>query len=109
MTSLKTIKNPNFESTSQPKKANTKKASCPHFTTTELRNLKVKDQFIKGLPNHYIAKRLGNPNSTENSGNNEKWKYKSDFAWREFKFTKGCLVSWKIKWKKDKSQLSKYQ
>ena len=110
MTPLKTIKEPKFISSTHNKSHDKKKSKvCPHFTTTELRNLKVKDKFKKGLSVEHIFNRLGTPNSKESSGKNEKWKYKSDHVWREFKFKNTCLISWKVNWRHGKSQIGKYQ
>ncbi len=92
------------------KQASKKSKLCRFFTSTELRNLRVKDQFKKGMPAPSIAKRFGVPEEVDTkSGNKEIWKYKSDRLKRTFKFKDDCLVSWKIKWHGQKSQISKYQ
>lgn len=110
MTPLTHIKVPKATKTIHSKKITSNTPdTCPRFTSTELRNLKVKDEFKKGLSTDYIKKRLGKPDSTESSGSNEKWRYRSDNVWREFKFKQNCLISWKANWRKGESKLSKYR
>ena len=110
MTSLKDIKPPPLTSPVEKRKHTKQQAlACPHFTTTELRSLRVKDQYKIGLTKSEISKRLGEPYESKKSGSLEKWKYKTQNAVRDFTFKDGCLTQWKERWLGDKSRLSKYQ
>jgi len=85
-------------------------ANCPRFSATQLRNLRVKDQFEKGMPATAIMKRFGKAQQIQNKPNNKQtWVYKSSRVRRTFKFKDDCLLSWQEKWKGKKSKLSKYQ
>ena len=104
------IKNIQFKS----KESNTKKEAgndnCPFINSTELRNLRVKQQYIKGLPEKEIIKRFGQAHSiSTNSTNISVWKYKSDSYKLEFTFKHGCLKKWKEKWYGTKSRIDKYR
>ena len=110
MTSLKDIKSPPLPSPiEKQKRPKQLTPTCPHFTTTELRNLRVKGQYKIGLTKSEISKRLGEPDETKKSGSREKWKYKTQNAIRDFTFKDGCLTQWKERWSGNKSRLSKYQ
>ena len=90
-------------------KSSRKTASCPHFTSQELRTLRVKRRYQTGLSMAHIQRRHGKADETSSSGNKEKWKYHGENKKREFKFKNGCLTSWKEKWVGEKSRISKYQ
>ncbi|GAA6134153.1 hypothetical protein NBRC116188_09420 [Oceaniserpentilla sp. 4NH20-0058] len=80
-------------------------ATCPYFSSTELRNLRVKDEFKKGMTYAHIENRFGKPDSR--SAN--KWNYKNQFVNRTFNFKQGCLTSWQIKWEGKESKISKFR
>ena len=83
---------------------------CPFFSHTQLRSLRVKETFQRGLPMKVISTRYGNPDERDETGENkETWKYKGERLNREFKFKHGCLVSWKEKWTKSKTYFKKYK
>lgn len=82
---------------------------CPRFTSTELRNLKVKREFKKGLPIAEIEKRYGRAPEMVMNGNTEKWVYQTEHVKRTFLFKNGCLSQWREKYFGEKSQISKYQ
>ncbi len=108
--SLKSITPPK----SYYKKHNVKKTStsisCNKLTPTQIRNLRVKRQFKKGMPTTAIEKRFGKADIVNSGkGNVQTWHYKSERVNRSFKFEEDCLVSWNEKFKGKKSQLSKYQ
>jgi hypothetical protein len=74
------------------------KSACACLTSTELRNLRVKQEYKKGMASTEIKKRYGKPNQITSSGNNkEKWEYKDKRFNRAFSFSNGCLTSWKKK------------
>lgn len=105
MTNYKSVTLPISKSSKQKNNSN-KGNSCPFFTATQLRNLRVKQQLIKGIPETEIYKRYGKPNDKESSGpHKETWKYKSDRFKREFVFERGCLTSWKKKTVGKKSRI----
>lgn len=107
MTKYKTIKTIQSKSSEKP---SIKKNSCPFLTSTELRNLKVKDQFKKGLTQEYIKRRLGKADQITNSKNKSTLVYSGNYVKRVFNFKNGCLTSWKEKWKKGKeSKISKFR
>lgn len=82
---------------------------CGKFTSTALRNLRVKDKLVNGLPEKELLRRFGQPDSREaKSGGREKWYYNGDRVHRTFSFQNRCLVGWKERWKKPKSKISKY-
>lgn len=96
---LKTINTRYQNSTSQSPKNKPDQKTCPFISTTEVRNLKVKNEFQKGLTMESIIDRYGEPHEREETGKNkEKWKYKDEKQKLEFKFKHGCLQSWKRKW-----------
>lgn len=96
---LKTISIPYQNKTSPPHKNKSNRKTCPFISTTEVRNLKVKNEFQKGLTMENIVERYGEPHEREESGKNkEKWKYKDEKKKLEFKFKHDCLQSWKRKW-----------
>jgi|GEM_PF-1737719 len=87
-----------------------KTKACPFFSHTQLRSLRVKDDFAKGLPMKVITTRYGKPDEREQiNEEKEKWKYKGEKLNREFKFKNGCLISWKHKWLGSKTYFSKYK
>ena len=109
---LKTIKAPTsyYKNKTLKKSSNSILNTCNQFTPTQLRNLRVKRQFKKGMPATNIEKRLGKAHIVKSGkGNNEAWYYKSERVQRTFKFQNKCLISWSEKFKGKKSQLSKYQ
>ena len=109
---LKTIDEPKFlkAKNKRPRKSDLKSSSCQRFSATQLRNLRVKDQFQKGMPSSAIVKRFGKAQVNNSSANNQQtWIYKSTRVKRTFKFKDDCLTSWKEKWHGKKSKLSKYQ
>ena len=82
---------------------------CGKFTSTELRNLRVKDKLANGLPAKELLKRYGQPDNRDvKSGGREKWYYNRDRVYRTFSLQNKCLVAWKERWKKAKSKISKY-
>ncbi len=83
--------------------------SCPFFSSSELRNLRVKDQYKKGLTPEHIKARLGKPHDITSSNNKETWHYTSEHVSRTFRFKKGCLSGWREKWKGKESQISKFR
>lgn len=84
--------------------------SCPHIGSTELRNLRVKQQYTKGLPEKEIVRRFGKAHSIiTNSTDTSTWEYKSDSYKLEFTFKHGCLKKWKEKWHREKSRIDKYR
>ena len=92
------------------KKLITHKNQCPFFTSTELRNLKVKDQFKKGLTQEYIQRRLGKADDISSNKSKSTLVYSGNYVKRVFNFKNGCLTSWKEKWKKGKeSKISKFR
>lgn len=94
-TSLKTIQLPTELSN---KKVNTAKTVCPFFSSHELRNMRVKGLYKKGLSMAHIEKRFGKPHHTDAITDiKERWFYNEVKAERQFKFKNGCLVSWKEK------------
>ena len=94
-TSLKTIQLPTELSN---KKVKTAKTACPFFSSHELRNMRVKGLYKKGLSMAHIEKRFGKPHHTDAiSDIKERWFYNEVKAERQFKFKNGCLVSWKEK------------
>ncbi len=109
---LKTIDAPKI---SRPKinlknNSHSQAKSCKTFTSTQLRNLRVKDKFEKGMPASAIHKRLGQANDVRATSNNkETWKYWGARVNRTFKFKDDCLLSWNENYKGQKSELNKYQ
>lgn len=95
MTSYKSVTLPLTKIKSAPDKSVKTKGACPFFTSTELRNLRVKEEYKKGMPKSEIKKRYGKADDIESAGNNkEKWKYKGKRFKRTFNFKEGCLSSW---------------
>ena len=84
--------------------------NCNQLSPTQIRNLRVKRQFKKGMPTTAIEKRFGKADIVNSGkGNVQTWHYKSERVNRSFKFEEDCLISWNEKFKGKKSQLSKYQ
>ncbi len=108
---LKTIKTPKPSAKTNKRhnpNLSNKIAACKTFTSTQLRNLRVKEKFEKGMPSSAIKKRFGKANEVITSNNNQTWYYKGKRLKRTFKFKDTCLISWKEKWTGKKSKLSKY-
>lgn len=107
MTNYKTIKP--FKTHSKKTTSTTKnqKQQCPFFSSTELRNLRVKGEFKKGLTRADIEKRLGNADDITNSKNKSTWVYNNKNVKRIFRFKHGCLTGWKEKWNGNVSKVDK--
>jgi hypothetical protein len=107
MTNYKTIQVPK----SHDQHATSKKLqACPFISSTELRNLKVKDQFKKGLTQDHIQQRLGKADDILSNKNKSTWIYEGTHVKRTFRFKDACLVGWKEKWKQgQESQISKFR
>lgn len=101
---------PKFSTSTPPKKSKAKKKSaCKFFTSTQLRNMRVKRQFESGLNQKDLKKLLGKADKTSGSENNQVWIYEGERMNYQFKFKKGCMVSWKEKWKtKKKTEIDRY-
>ena len=84
-------------------------STCPHFSSTELRNLRVKDEFKKGLSQDHIKQRFGEPTGTTSSKRKTVFSYKNNNVSRIFRFKDGCLIGWKETWKNKESQISKFR
>lgn len=109
MTDYKTISPPTSHSITKTR-PNNKQDTCPFISNTQQRNLKVKNQFIKGLTQAHIQQRLGKAHKINNSKNNSVWVYNGEYVKRTFRFKNSCLTSWKEKWKKGhESQISKFR
>ena len=109
---LKTIDAPNGTNKTTKAATNTppKNASCASFSATQLRNLRVKKQFQKGMPAAAIIKRFGKAQRVKHKPKQQQvWIYKSARVQRTFKFKNDCLSSWREKWQGKKSKLGKYQ
>lgn len=109
MTPYKTIDPIKSKQTKSASKKKEKEDSCPFFSSTELRNLRIRDEFKKGLTPKHIESRLGKPDDMTSSNNKETWSYSSEHVNRIFRFKKGCLTGWKEKWKGKESQISKFR
>jgi len=97
------------ENSQSQKPSKTMPDSCRRFSSTELRNLRVKDDFEKGMPQSEIKKRFGLPDLTEmKTDGSEKWVYQSERVNRVFRFKHACLLAWTERWKKTRSKMSKY-
>jgi hypothetical protein len=93
----------------KPVKKKSKK-SCAFFSSTQLRHLRIKQSYKKGLPASAIVKRFGKPTKIEQTGDNkERWKYKEINYSLIFNFKDRCLTSWKEKWHGKKSKINKYR
>lgn len=87
-----------------------KPSSCPFISSTELRNLRVKQEYKMGIPKEEISKRFGHPDETSSRGDsNETWFYKNKKYKLVFKFKDDCLSSWKEKWFSKKNRIDKYR
>jgi len=107
---LKNIDAPKVnKKTKSPANKSSNSTSCPRFSATQLRNLRVKDQFQKGMPATAIVKRFGKAQQVQGTPSKQTWIYKSPRVKRTFKFKDNCLLSWKEKWQGKKSKISKYQ
>lgn len=109
MTNYKTINPPtshNEKSSPMEIKSNNQ---CPFVSSTELRTLRVKDEYKKGLTQSHIEKRLGKADDTNNNKNKSQWVYSGKNVKRIFRFKDGCLMSWKETWKGKESKISKYR
>lgn len=106
MTDYKTVKLPKYQGHRPSIK---KRQNCPFLSSTEIRNLRVKSQFKKGLTQENIQQRLGKADDTSNHKDNSTWVYKGQYVKRTFQFKHGCLISWKERWKGKESQISKYR
>ena len=85
------------------------KSVCRRFSATELRNLRVKDTLVKGMPEAHLEKRFGRDRKTVTTGpDTQKWVYKSDRVTRILNIKGGCLATWKESWHGEKSAISKY-
>lgn len=88
----------------------TKPNSCAFISSTELRNLRVKQEYKIGIPKGEISKRFGHPDEISTSGKlNETWIYKNKKFKLVFKFKDGCLSNWKQKWFGKKNRIDKYR
>lgn len=96
-TTLKTIELPADFEQKAIKQQTLKNNFCPRFSSTELRNLKVKREFKKGMPIDEIDKRYGRPPEMVVNGDTEKWIYQNEHAKRTFIFKNGCLTNWREK------------
>lgn len=105
---IKSLKSPVKIKKRNSQSSSNKIATCKTFTSTQLRNLRVKEKFEKGMPASAIQKRFGKANEIITSNNKQTWFYKGDRLNRTFKFKNTCLTSWKEKWTGKKSKLSKY-
>lgn len=109
MTPYKTINSVKSKHTKSATQKDAMKSVCPFFSSTELRNLRVRDEYKKGLTPNHIHARLGKPNDITSSKDKETWHYASEHVTRTFRFKKGCLSGWKEKWKGKESQISKFR
>ena len=107
MTNYKTIKPVKLHSKKSATSTKTQNQPCPFFSSTELRNLRVKGEFKKGLTRADIEKRLGNADDISNSKNKSTWVYNSKNVKRIFRFKHGCLTAWKEKWNRNVSKVDK--
>jgi hypothetical protein len=106
MTNYKTIKLPKQQRNESPTK---NQQQCPFLTSTEIRNLRVKEQFKKGLTQEHIQQRLGKADNINNNKDKSTWVYAGKHVKRIFRFKHSCLISWKEKWKDKESQISKFR
>jgi hypothetical protein len=87
-----------------------KKSNCVFFSSTELRTLRVKQRYKKGMPAADIKKRFGKPTIIEKtSTDKQKWTYKKSNYILKFTFKDQCLFSWKETWHGKKSKIDKYR
>jgi hypothetical protein len=87
-----------------------KKSDCVFFSSTELRTLRVKQRYKKGMPAADIKKRFGKPTAIQKIGTNkQKWTYKKSNYILKFNFKDQCLFSWKETWQGKKSKIDKYR
>ena len=107
MTNYKTIKPVKLHSKKSATSAKDQKQQCPFFSSTELRNLRVKGEFKKGLTRADIEKRLGTADDISNNKNKSTWVYNSKNVKRIFRFKHGCLTAWKEKWNRNVSKVDK--
>ncbi|MGR6871322.1 DUF4124 domain-containing protein [Pseudomonas sp. HK3] len=109
MTHYKTIKTPKFHHKKTSTNTSSNNQPCPFISSTELRTLRVKDTYKKGLTQAQIKQRLGKADDINNSKNSSTWVYKGEYVKRSFRFKNGCLISWKEKWKGKESKISKFR
>jgi len=107
MTNYKTIKPFKLRSKKSATSSKAQKQQCPFFSSTELRNLRVKGEFKKGLANSDIEKRLGRADDISNNKNKSTWVYNNKNVKRIFRFKHGCLTGWKEKWKGKENKVIK--
>ncbi|MFT6153689.1 MAG: hypothetical protein ACJAYK_000177 [Crocinitomicaceae bacterium] len=87
-----------------------KKSDCVFFSSTELRTLRVKQRYKKGMPAADIKKRFGKPTAIQKTGTDkQKWTYKKSNYILKFNFKDQCLSSWKETWHGKKSKIDKYR
>jgi hypothetical protein len=87
-----------------------KKSDCIFFSSTELRTLRIKQRYKKGMPAADIKKRFGKPTVIEKIGTDkQKWIYKKSNYVLKFNFKDQCLSSWKETWHGKKSKIDKYR
>jgi hypothetical protein len=87
-----------------------KKSDCVFFSSTELRTLRVKQRYKKGMHAADIKKRFGKPTAIEKIGTDkQKWTYKKSNYILKFNFKDQCLSSWKERWHGKKSKIDKYR
>ena len=93
----------------QKKQIKKNAATCPFFTSTQLRNMRVKRQFETGVSEANLLKLLGPADRKSGASHNETWIYTGERMDYQFKFKQGCLISWKEKWKtKKKTEIDRY-
>lgn len=92
------------------KKIKTHKKSCPFITSTQIRNSRIKQEYIKGLPKSEIEKRFGKPDQASSKSNNTlEWRYNKNDYRQTFTFRNNCLIKWKEAWTGKKSRIDKYR
>jgi len=99
----------NVEMKTRFKAQSSHQQECPFFTSTELRNLRVKDEFKQGLTEAHIKQRFGEPTNTTTSKSKTVFSYKDNHVNRIFRFKDGCLTGWKETWKNKESKISKFR
>lgn len=109
MSNYKAIKAVNAHNKSKPSKNSDKNQTCPFFSSTELRTLRVKDEYKKGLTQTHIEHRLGAADDITTNKNKSNWVYNGDNVNRIFRFKDGCLTGWKERWKGKESKISKFR
>ena len=107
MTNYKTIKPFKIHSKKSSTRPKTQNQPCPFFSSTELRNLRVKGEFKKGLTTKDIEKRLGKADDIRHDNDKSIWQYHNKNVKRLFRFKHNCLTGWKEKWSKNVSKVNK--